>query len=228
MNKCILMVLTSHGTLGSTGSKTGFWLEEFVVPYYVFRDNGFDVVVASPSGGRPPIDPRSSGPDQDTEAVRRFHRDAALQEALNNTRPLSEIRFSDFDAVFFPGGHGPMWDLSNNPAVAELVSWFYDSGRPVGAVCHGPAALVQAKDRNGEPIIKGKQVTGFSDTEEKGVGLDTVVPFLLEDKLKALGGLYTRGPDWASFVVSDGKLVTGQNPVSSENAARVISHILSS
>ncbi len=228
MMKRVLIVLTSHGALGSTGSRTGFWLEEFVVPYYVFLDSGFDVVVASPAGGAPPMDPKSSAPELESGAIRRFHGDAAAQEALNNTRPLSRIKFSEFDAVFFPGGHGPMWDLSSDPSVADLVSEFYNSGRPVGAVCHGSAALVRARDKKGEPIVKGKQVTGFSDTEEKGVGLDSVVPFLLEDRLKDLGGLYVRGPDWASFVVSDGKLVTGQNPASSENTARVISHILSS
>lgn len=215
----ILIVLTSHSELGNTGHKTGFWIEEFAAPYYVFKEAGADITLASPKGGQPPIDPKSDAPENQTEATRRFKEDAALQEQLAHTKKLSEVRADDFDAVFFPGGHGPLWDLSTDPQSIGLVEAFWKAKKPVAAVCHAPAVLLNAKDTTGEPLVKGKQVTGFTNTEEEAVQLTNVVPFLLEDELKAKGGRYSKKEDWASYVLTDGLLVTGQNPASSEEAA---------
>ncbi len=216
----ILMVLTSHDTLGNTGEKTGFWLEEFAAPYYVFKDAGAEVTLASPKGGKPPLDPKSDADDAQTEATKRFKADEAAQKDLANTQVLSTVDEAGFDAVFYPGGHGPLWDLAEDADSIQLIEAFARSEKPIGAVCHAPAALKHPKGANGRPLVAGRTVTGFTNTEEKGVGLTDVVPFLVEDMLVANGGQYEKGEDWASFVVTDGKLVTGQNPASSEEAAR--------
>jgi putative intracellular protease/amidase len=222
----ILMVLTSHDTLGNTGEKTGFWLEEFAAPYYVFTDAGASVTLASPKGGQPPLDPKSDAPDAQTGATRRFNDDAAARAALANTTVLSTVNAGDFDAVFYPGGHGPMWDLAEDAASIGLIESFVRAGKPVGAVCHAPAALRHVKDDAGQPLVRGRRVTGFTNTEEAAVGLTKVVPFLLEDMLKAQGGQYTRGPDWQPHVVTDGLLVTGQNPASSDAGAHALLALL--
>lgn len=224
--KKILMVLTSHDELGETGKTTGFWLEEFASPYYAFEDGGLAVTLASPKGGQPPLDPKSSAPDAQTAATKRFHDDPPAQEALAHTKLLADVRADDYDALFFPGGHGPMWDLANDEKVATLIAKFHAAAKPIGAVCHGPAALTRAVDENGVSILKGKKVTGFTNTEEEAVGLTKIVPFLLEEKMKTLGGIYERGPDWASHAVVDGHLVTGQNPASSEEAAKKLIGLL--
>jgi putative intracellular protease/amidase len=224
--KKVLMVLTSHDQLGNTGKKTGFWLEEFASPYYAFKDGGFEVTLASPKGGQPPLDPKSSEPDAQTAATKRFNDDPTAQRALASTTPLASVRADDFAAIFFPGGHGPMWDLATNDGLATMVSAFYTAGKPVGAVCHGPAALTRAVDAKGVSILHGRKVTGFSNTEEKAVGLTEVVPFLLAEKMTALGGKYEAGADWASHVIVDGHLVTGQNPASSEDAAKKLMGLL--
>jgi putative intracellular protease/amidase len=218
----ILIVLTSHDKLGTTGKPTGFWLEEFAAPYYVFKDAGAEIVLASPKGGQPPLDPKSDAPDAQTEMTQRFKNDAESQALLANTRTLDEVSSEDFDAVFYPGGHGPLWDLSGNPTSISLIESFIKAGKPVGAVCHAPAALIEVRGEDGEYLVKGKQVTGFTNTEEAGVQLTDVVPFLLEEKLKEIGGDYSKGPDWSSYVRVDGLLVTGQNPASSEEAARAL------
>lgn len=216
----ILMVLTSHDKLGNTGEKTGFWLEEFAAPYYVLRDAGALITLASPNGGQPPIDPKSDAEDAQTEATRRFKKDEAAQRALAATAKLSEVKADGFDAIFYPGGHGPLWDLAESADSKRLIETFAASGRPVGAVCHAPAVFRHTKGADGKPLVSGKRVTGFTNTEEAAVGLTDVVPFLVEDMLKANGGLYEKGGDWGSYVVVDGKLVTGQNPASSEAAAK--------
>ncbi|MFD1342450.1 type 1 glutamine amidotransferase domain-containing protein [Litorisediminicola beolgyonensis] len=216
----ILMVLTSHDQLGDTGKKTGFWLEEFAAPYYVFKDAGADITIASPKGGQPPLDPGSDTEDTQTEATERFKSDADAQSALANSKVLSTVDADGFDAIFYPGGHGPLWDLAEDADSTRLIETFAQSDRPVGAVCHAPAVFKHPKGSDGKPLVAGKTVTGFTNTEEDGVGLTDVVPFLVEDMLKANGGDYEKGDDWASFVVTDGKLVTGQNPASSEDAAR--------
>ncbi len=218
----ILIVLTSHDKLGTTGKPTGFWLEEFAAPYYVFKDAGAEIVLASPKGGQPPLDPKSDAPDAQTEMTQRFKNDAESQALLANTRTLDEVSSEDFDAVFYPGGHGPLWDLSGNPTSISLIESFIKAGKPVAAVCHAPAALIEVRGKDGEYLVKGKQVTGFTNTEEAGVQLTDVVPFLLEEKLKEIGGDYSKGPDWSSYVRVDGLLVTGQNPASSEEAARAL------
>lgn len=218
----ILIVLTSHDKLGNTGKPTGFWLEEFAAPYYVFKDAGAEIVLASPKGGQPPLDPKSDAPDAQTEMTQRFKNDAESQALLANTRTLDEVSSEDFDAVFYPGGHGPLWDLSGNPTSISLIESFIKAGKPVAAVCHAPAALIEVRGEDGEYLVKGRQVTGFTNTEEAGVQLIDVVPFLLEDKLKEIGGDYSKGPDWSSYVQVDGLLVTGQNPASSEEAARAL------
>ena len=218
----ILIVLTSHDKLGNTGKPTGFWLEEFAAPYYVFKDAGAEIVLASPKGGQPPLDPKSDAPDAQTEMTQRFKNDAESQALLANTRTLDEVSSEDFDAVFYPGGHGPLWDLSGNPTSISLIESFIKAGKPVAAVCHAPAALIEVRGEDGEYLVKGKQVTGFTNTEEAGVQLTDVVPFLLEEKLKEIGGDYSKGPDWSSYVRVDGLLVTGQNPASSEEAARAL------
>lgn len=222
----VLIVLTSHDKLGDTGKPTGFWLEEFAAPYYVFKDAGAEIVLASPKGGQPPLDPKSDAPDAQTEMTKRFKNDAESQALLANTRKLDEVSAADFDTVFYPGGHGPLWDLTSNPTSIALIEAFIEAKKPVGAVCHAPAALVQVRGADGEYLVKGKQVTGFTNTEEEGVQLTQVVPFLLEDKLKEIGGDYSKGPDWSSYVRVDGLLVTGQNPASSEAAARELLKLL--
>lgn len=216
----ILMVLTSHDELGDTGRKTGFWLEEFAAPYYVFKDAGAEVTLASPKGGQPPLDPSSDAADAQTDATHRFKSDAAAQKALANTEVLATVSADGFDMIFYPGGHGPLWDLSEDANSNALIETFAASDRPVGAVCHAPAVLRHPKGADGKPLVSGRTVTGFTNSEEAGVGLTEVVPFLVEDMLKANGGNYRKGEDWASFVVVDGKLVTGQNPASSAEAAR--------
>jgi putative intracellular protease/amidase len=221
----ILMVLTSHDKLGNTGRKTGFWLEEFAAPYYVFRDAGADVTVASPQGGLPPLDPKSDTPEGQTDATRRFKADKAAQELLANTVKLGTTKARDYDAIFYPGGHGPLWDLAENVDSIALIETFYSQGKPVAAVCHGPAVLRHARSR-GVPLVKGKRVTGFANSEEEAVQLTKVVPFLVEDELKRLGGQYEKAADWQSFVVTDGHLVTGQNPASSEAAAKALTKLL--
>ncbi|MGK9065709.1 type 1 glutamine amidotransferase domain-containing protein [Stutzerimonas chloritidismutans] len=222
----VLIVLTSHDKLGDTGKPTGFWLEEFAAPYYVFKDAGAEIVLASPKGGQPPLDPKSDAPDAQTEMTKRFKNDAESQALLANTRKLDEVSAADFDTVFYPGGHGPLWDLTSNPTSIALIEAFIEAKKPVGAVCHAPAALVQVRGADGEYLVKGKRVTGFTNTEEEGVQLTQVVPFLLEDKLKEIGGDYSKGPDWSSYVRVDGLLVTGQNPASSEAAARELLKLL--
>ena len=215
----ILMVLTSHDKLGDTGNKTGFWLEEFAAPYYVFKDAGADITLASPKGGQPPLDPTSDAEDAQTDATKRFKADDAAQKELANTAVLSTISADGYDAIFYPGGHGPLWDLAEDADSKALIETFMASDRPVGAVCHAPAVFKHPKGSDGKSIVSGKTVTGFTNTEEEAVGLTDVVPFLVENMLKANGGDYQKGDDWASFVVIDGKLVTGQNPASSEEAA---------
>ena len=222
----VLIVLTSHDKLGDTGKPTGFWLEEFAAPYYVFKDAGAEIVLASPKGGQPPLDPKSDAPDAQTEMTKRFKNDAESQALLANTRKLDEVSAADFDTVFYPGGHGPLWDLTGNSTSIALIESFIQARKPVAAVCHAPAALVQVRGVDGEYLVKGKRVTGFTNTEEEGVQLTDVVPFLLEDKLKEIGGDYSKGPDWSSYVLVDGLLVTGQNPASSEEAARELLKLL--
>lgn len=218
----ILMVLTSHAELGNTGHKTGFWLEEFTAPYYAFVDAGAAVTLASPAGGQPPVDPRSSAAEAQTETTQRFMQDQAAQEQLAQTLPLAEVSADDYDAVFFPGGHGPMWDLATSDVNARLVEAFYRQGKVIGAVCHGPAALVLAQDRQGQSILRGKQVTGFTNEEEVAVELEQVVPFALETRLAELSGQFLGGEKFQPKVVVDGKLVTGQNPPSSAITAAAV------
>lgn len=216
----VLMILTSHERLGDTGKKTGFWLEEFAAPYYVMLDAGAEITLASPSGGQPPLDPQSDVPDAQTEATGRFKTDEAAQKALTQTTKLSEIDSDEFDAIFFPGGHGPLWDLAENTDSRRIIETFVADRRPLAAVCHAPAIFKHTKGADGKSLVSGRRVTGFTNTEEAAVGLTKIVPFLVEDMLRANGGHYESGPDWGSHVVVDGKLVTGQNPASSEAAAR--------
>lgn len=215
----ILLVLTSHDRLGDTGKKTGFWLEEFTTPFYVLKDGGAEVVLASPKGGQPPLDPKSDGPDSQTESTERFANDVAARKQLASTKNLSDMRAEDFDGVFYPGGHGPMWDMPDNPISIALLEAFVRAGKPVAAVCHAPAALVNVRDANGDYLVKGRKVTGFSNGEEDAVELSDVVPFMLEDKLRERGGIYSKGADWAAYAVVDGQLITGQNPASSQLVA---------
>lgn len=218
----ILMVLTSHDTLGNTGKKTGFWLEEFAAPYYVFKDAGAVITLASPKGGQPPLDPKSDEPDSQTEATHRFKNDDAAKSALASTMNLSDVSADDFDAVFYPGGHGPLWDLAENRHSLKLIETMYAAGKPVSAVCHAPGVLRHAKSADGAPLVKGKKVTGFTNTEEAAVQLTDIVPFLVEDELMKNGGQYSKGGDWQPYVQVDGNLITGQNPASSEAAAREV------
>lgn len=222
----LLIVLTSHDKLGDTGKKTGFWLEEFAAPYFVFKDAGAEITLASPKGGPPPLDPTSVAPDALTDATKRFNEDEEAQNALANTKVLSTVSPEGFDAIFFPGGHGPLWDLSEDADNISLIETFASTDRPIGAVCHAPAVFKHPKGPDGKSLVSGRKVTGFANTEEDGVGLTDVVPFLVEDMLKSNGGRYEKGADWASFVVTDGKLVTGQNPASSEEAARKLLELL--
>ncbi len=223
----ILMVLTSHDQLGNTGAKTGFWLEEFAAPYYVLKDAGAEITLASPRGGQPPLDPKSDEPGFRTEATERFKADDNAREALADTLPLADIVAADYDAVFYPGGHGPLWDLSQDKASIALIESFYGAGKPVAAVCHASAVLNPARGSDGKPLVAGKSVTGFSNSEEAAVALTDVVPFLVEDQLRALGAEYSCADDWQPHVVVDGHLVTGQNPASSEPAARELLALLS-
>lgn len=220
------MVLTSHSELGNTGKKTGFWIEEFASPYYAFTESGILVVIASPKGGQPPIDPKSDEAENQTPASIRFKSDGDLQTLLSHTKKLTEVSADDFDAIFYPGGHGPLWDLTTDKDSIKLIEDFWKSEKPVAAVCHAPSALLNAMDENGEPLVKGKQVTGFTNTEEEGVKLTDIVPFLLEDELKNKGGIYSKKADWESYVVKDGLLITGQNPASSEEAAMELIKVL--
>lgn len=215
----ILMVLTSHDKLGDTGEKTGFWLEEFAAPYYVFKDAGAEITLASPLGGQPPLDPKSDDPSAQTDATRRFKQDSDAQAALAHTGKLKEVSAADFDAVFYPGGHGPLWDLAEDKSSIALIETMLAAGKPVAAVCHAPAVLRHPKAADGSAVVKGKSVTGFTNTEEDAVGLTKIVPFLVEDMLKQNGGSYSKGADWAPHVVTDGLLITGQNPASSAPAA---------
>ena len=221
----ILMVLTSHDKLGNTGRKTGFWLEEFAAPYFTFLDAGATITVASPKGGQPPLDPVSDTPEGQTDLTRRFKNDPAAQKVLANTVRLSDITASDHDAVFYPGGHGPMWDLAEDPRSIALIEAFWQAAKPVAAVCHGPGVFHRVMV-DGQPLVKGKRVTGFTNGEEEAVHLTHVVPFLVEDELKRVGGLYEKAPDWQSFAVVDGRLVTGQNPASSTAAANALLKVL--
>ena len=218
----ILMVLTSHDELGSTGRKTGFWLEELAAPYYVFKDAGADIVLASPDGGQLPLDPKSSEPASQTDSTRRFEADASATAQLAATVRLASVSQADFSAVFYPGGHGPLWDLAEDRTSIELIQSFLAAGKPAALVCHAPGVLRLVKTPDGKPLVEGKKVTGFSNTEEEAVGLTAVVRFLVEDELKSKGGLYSRGDDWSPYVVSDGLLITGQNPASSAPAAALL------
>jgi putative intracellular protease/amidase len=218
----VLIVLTSHDQLGNTGRKTGFWLEELAAPYYTFKDAGAEIVLASPKGGQPPLDPKSNEPSFQTDVTRRFEADAEANAQLANTVRLDSVSQADFDTVFYPGGHGPLWDLAEDTHSIALIESFIEAGKPVALVCHAPGVLRHVKASDGKPLVEGKQVTGFTNTEEEGVGLTQVVPFLVEDELKAKGGVYSKGPDWGSYVVTDGLLITGQNPASSSEAASVL------
>jgi putative intracellular protease/amidase len=217
--KKLLFVLTSHDQLGNTGEKTGFWIEEFASPYYFLKDKGFVVDVASPKGGQAPIDPKSASADFMTPATERFNNDATTQEVLSNTLKLAEVNQSAYDAVFYPGGHGPLWDLAEDKDSIALIEAFYQNNKPVAAVCHAPAVFKNTKATDGSPLVKGKQVTGFTNTEEDAVQLTNVVPFLVENMLKENGGVYSKGDDWSPYAVTDGLLITGQNPASSELVA---------
>jgi putative intracellular protease/amidase len=221
----IVMVLTSHNQLGNTGRKTGFWLEEFAAPYFVFRDAGVELTLASPKGGQPPIDPKSDLPENQTDAMARFKRDSVAQQALSQTVKLADVKADDHDSIFYVGGHGPMWDLVDNPVSIALIESFYNSGKPVSAVCHSPAVFHKVTYK-GAPLVKGKRVTGFTNGEEDAVHLTHVVPFLVEDELKRVGGLYEKAADWQSFVLVDGRLITGQNPASSTAAAQALLRVL--
>jgi len=218
----VLIVLTSHDQLGDTGKKTGFWLEEFASPYYHLKDAGVQVTLASPRGSQPPLDPKSHEPDFQTDDTRRFDNDQAAQHELANTAKLAEMKVEDFDAVFYPGGHGPLWDLHNDNDSIALIEGFIAAGKPVATVCHAPAVLLKAKDQNGDPLVKGKKVTGFSNSEEAAVELADVVPYLVEDQLIAKGGEYQKVEDWNSLAVVDGLIITGQNPGSSAAVAEAL------
>ena len=222
MTKNILMVLTSHDQLGDTGKKTGFWLEEFAAPYYVFKDAGVQITLASPKGGQPPLDPKSDDPGAQTDATRRFKADTDAQRVLANTVALASVRAEDFDAVFYPGGHGPLWDLAEDAQSIALIEKTFAAGKPLALVCHAPGVLRHAKAPDGKPLVEGKKVTGFTNTEEEAVQLTKVVPFLVEDMLQANGGQYSKGADWAPYVLTDGNLITGQNPASSEQGAHAV------
>lgn len=222
----ILLVLTSHDQLGDTGKKTGFWLEELAAPYYALKDAGAEIVLASPKGGQPPLDPKSDDPDAQTDDTRRFKADAEAQAALASTVVLSSVKAEDFDAVFYPGGHGPLWDLANDADSIALIEAFAKADKPTGFVCHAPGVLKSVNGPDGKPLVNGRKVTGFTNSEEEAVGLTDVVPFLVEDVLTANGGDYSKGPDWGSYVLTDGRLVTGQNPGSSHAAAEALLKLL--
>ena len=217
----ILMVLTSHDQLGNTGRPTGFWLEEFAAPYFVFRDAGVELTLASPKGGQPPLDPKSDLPENQTPAMARFKKDAAAQKALANTVKLADMKAEDFDTVFYPGGHGPMWDLAESPTSIALLEAFYNSGKPIALVCHSPGVLRHVTYQ-GAPLVKGKHVTGFTNGEEEEMQLTKVVPFLVEDELLRLGAIFEKKANWQPFSITDGRLITGQNPASSTSAAQAL------
>ena len=221
----ILMVLTSHDQLGDTGRKTGFWLEEFAAPYFVFRDAGVELTLASPKGGQPPVDPKSDLPEGQTPAMTRFKQDEAAQNALSQTSKLADMKAEDFDTIFYVGGHGPMWDLAESPVSINLLESFYNSGKPIALVCHSPGVLRHVTYK-GVPLVKGKRVTGFTNEEEAEVQLTTIVPFLVEDELKRLGANFEKVPNWQPFAIVDGRLVTGQNPASSTTAAQALLKLL--
>ena len=218
----ILIVLTSHAALGNTGDKTGFWIEEFATPYYVLADAGATLTIASPAGGQPPVDPKSEAADAQTTSTKRFYKDSVLIDKVAHSVKLSEIKQEDYDAVFYPGGHGPLWDLATDKHSIALIESFFNHQKPIAFVCHAPAALVNAKAENGEPLVKGKHITCFSNTEEETVKLTKVVPFLLEDELTRHGAHYSKGADWSSYTKQDGLLITGQNPASSEGVAKLL------
>jgi len=222
----ILIVLTSHDTLGNTGRKTGFWLEELAAPYYVFKEAGAEITLASPKGGQPPLDPKSSDPDFQTDDTRKFEADAEAKAALANTVPLSEVNFKDYDAVFYPGGHGPLWDLAEDQHSIKLIENILNSGKPVALVCHAPGVLRHVRTSDGNPLVQGKKVTGFTNTEEEAVGPTNVVPFLVEDELTRNGGKYSKVADWQPYAIQDGLLITGQNPASSKVAAEKLVELL--
>ncbi|WP_345121882.1 type 1 glutamine amidotransferase domain-containing protein [Hymenobacter antarcticus] len=222
----IAMILTSHDQLGDTGHKTGFWLEEFAAPYYAFKDAGATLTLASPKGGQPPLDPKSDDASAQTEATARFKKDPEAQQALAHTVTLDTIKGEDFDAVFYPGGHGPLWDLAEDAKSIALIETMYAAGKPVAAVCHAPGVLRHTKAADGSPLVKGKSVAGFTNTEEEAVQLTNIVPFLVEDMLKENGGNYSKGADWQPYVVTAGNLITGQNPASSEPAAQELLKML--
>ncbi|APG59906.1 type 1 glutamine amidotransferase domain-containing protein [Christiangramia salexigens] len=217
--KKVLFVLTSHSQLGDTGEKTGFWIEEFASPYYKLSDKGVKITIATPKGGKAPIDPKSNSEDFQTEATKRYNKDEKVQKLIANTHKLENINASEYDAVFYPGGHGPLWDLAENKNSIAIIENFNKANKPIGLVCHAPAALKNTKKENGEPLVKGRRVTGFTNSEEKAVQLTDVVPFLVEDMLKENGGIYSKGADWQEYVLVDGNLITGQNPASSGEAA---------
>lgn len=218
----ILIVLTSHSDLGNTGKKTGFWIEEFAAPYYVFADAGVEITIASPLGGQPPVDPSSEAPAAQTPATERFYKDFEAIDKVAYSLKLSEINEANFDGVFYPGGHGPLWDLANDQTSIKLIYDFYNAQKPIAFVCHAPAALIKVKTETGQPLVKNKNVTGFSNTEEEAVDLTKVVPFLLEDEFKKLGAYYTKGANWEAFTQQDGLLITGQNPASSVAVAQLL------
>ena len=220
--KKILFVLTSHDELGSSGVKTGFWIEEFATPYYFLKDKGVDITLASPKGGQPPIDPKSELPDFQTPSTVRFNADQETQQSLAKTIKLASVDQADYDAVFYPGGHGPLWDLAEDADSIALIESMIRNGKPVSAVCHAPAIFKNTKNEDGSPLVKGKKVTGFSNTEEEAVQLTEIVPFLVEDMLKANGGIFSKGDDWTPYALEDGLLITGQNPASSELVAEML------
>ncbi|WP_101309024.1 type 1 glutamine amidotransferase domain-containing protein [Labilibaculum manganireducens] len=222
----ILFVLTSHSQMGDTGHKTGFWVEEFANPYYTLVDQGVDITIATPKGGVAPIDPTSDLPQNATEDTKRFNEDAAVQKKINETIALADINFEDYDAVFYPGGHGPLWDLAEDATSAKLIEDFNAAKKPIAFVCHAPAALRHVKNAQGEFLVKGKKVTGFTNEEEEAVQLTKVVPFLVEDMLKENGGIYSKGDNWAAYAVQDGNLITGQNPASSALVAEMLLKML--
>jgi putative intracellular protease/amidase len=225
MNMKIVMVLTSHDQLGNTGRTTGFWLEEFAAPYFVFRDAGVQLTLASPKGGQPPVDPKSDLPENQTSAMARFKQDEVAKAALARTVKLENIKAGDFDTVFYVGGHGPLWDLAESPVSIALLESFYNAGKPIALVCHSPGVLRHVK-YNGEPLVKGKHVTGFTNGEEEAVKLTHVVPFLVEDELLRLGAIFEKVADWQPFSIVDGRLITGQNPASSTVAAQSLINLL--
>ena len=218
----VLMVLTSHDQLGNTGRKTGFWLEELAAPYYAFQQAGVDIVLASPKGGQPPLDPKSNEPANQTDLTRRFELDPQATAQLASTVRLDSVNQADFDAVFYPGGHGPLWDLAEDKTSIALIEAFIAAGKPAALVCHAPGVLRHVRNPDGTPLVQGKKVTGFTNSEEAAVGLTEIVPFLVEDELQAKGGVYSKIEDWAPYVITDGLLITGQNPASSAPAAAVL------